>query len=73
MRKIAIVLVVLVAAGGLASAARAYLAEGIDRAQEQLAGRPVANLTDLRSIDQFKVAFAEAEGMPRLILLLSPT
>ena len=35
--------------------------------------QPVPILHDLTGVDQFKAAFNEDEGMPRLILLLSPT
>ena len=45
------------------------------------AGQPTAEaieqpgpvLHELTGVDQFKVAFNEDEGVPRLILLLSPT
>lgn len=34
---------------------------------------PAATLTDLNRIDQLRAAFNQADGTPRLILLLSPT
>jgi hypothetical protein len=43
------------------------------RAQEQATNAPAAKLTELTSIDQLKAGFNEADGMPRLILLFSPT
>ena len=35
--------------------------------------QPVPVLQDLTGVDQFKAAFNEDGGLPRLILLLSPT
>jgi hypothetical protein len=74
MRKLAVGVVVLILVlVGLGIAARGYLAEVADRAQEQASGRPAATLTDLSRIDQLKGAFNAASGEPRLILIFSPT
>ncbi len=35
--------------------------------------QPIPVLHDLAGVDQLKVAFNEDEGLPRLVLLLSPT
>lgn len=45
----------------------------VDRAAAESIQPPVPVLHDLASVDQFKAAFNEDEGLPRLILLLSPT
>ncbi len=43
----------------------------VDRAAAESIQQPV--LHDLAGVDQFKAAFNEDEGLPRIILLLSPT
>jgi hypothetical protein len=74
VRKLVVAVVVLVLVlVGLGFAARGYLAEVADRAQEQAAGRPAATLTDLSRVDQLKDDFNAASGEPRLILIFSPT
>jgi hypothetical protein len=52
---------------------RLYVQEVATRAQEQATNAPAAKLTELSSIDQLKAGFNDADGMPRLILLFSPT
>ena len=37
------------------------------------AGEAGANVVELTSVDTLRQAFAEGEGRPRLLLLLSPT
>jgi hypothetical protein len=69
-----VVLGVLVLAAVVAPpGGRLYLAELGARVSESASGVPAARLSDLRSIDDLKVAFNTAGGEPRLILLLSPT
>ena len=45
----------------------------VDRAAAESIQHPVPVLYDLTGVDQFKAAFNEDEGLPRIILLLSPT
>ena len=45
----------------------------IDRGAAESIEQPVPVLHDLTGVDQFKAAFNEDEGIPRIILLLSPT
>jgi hypothetical protein len=74
MRRLAVgVVVVALVLVGLGLAARGYLAELADRAQEQASGRPAATLTDISGIDQLKSAFNADSGEPRVILIFSPT
>jgi hypothetical protein len=73
MRKLAAGLIVLLVLAGLAYAARGYLTELANRAQEQASGQPAASLSDLAGIDQLKETFDSAADRYRLVLLLSPT
>ncbi len=41
--------------------------------QTATTARPAAGITDLQSIDQFRKAFDAHRGVPRLIVLASPT
>jgi hypothetical protein len=47
-----------------------YLGEVVDRYAER---GPVATLVDVRDVAQVQQAFTDASGIPRLVLLLSPT
>lgn len=69
LRTLGVVLVVLLVVGVLL-AKSGYLREAKQRLAER--GQP-AHVVDLHSVNQLRAAFNEDIGMPRLVLLLSPT
>lgn len=73
-RRALIVLAILVALAGLAASPLSGLPAvfGWQRSEYQSAG-PAATLGDLQDVEQLAALFNEHEGVPRLILLLSPT
>jgi hypothetical protein len=50
----------------------ALVAAGCGGSGDEQAAAPV-RVADLTSLDQFRAAFDDAAGRPRLVLLLSPT
>jgi hypothetical protein len=68
------VTLLLLVADGLLSILLASCGGEADRA-EQSASVPTeeASLTDLASVEDFTMLFNRKEGVPRLVLLLSPT
>lgn len=69
---LALLAVVLVAAGVQLANPHSYLSEAVARIGETGSG-PDASLTDLTSVDQLQTNFNRDVGHPRLIVLLSPT
>lgn len=67
-------LIVLLAAGGYAGSRSGALPQIWDWQRGAYHGPgPAATLTDLADVDQLAEAFNQHEGVPRLIVLLSPT